>query len=190
MSAAAGRTIRTAVIAAVAAGVLAGCVAPDPAPRSTPTDRAVPQLVAPLSPLVVPRVLAYCPLVDAVHYSGYPLVVDEVYICRGDGRQDTDGVTSYGPWESASRIDHPAALLTAYRAPDARKSPSLCAYLGRDPLIVWVHRNGVTSAYYAPVDSCGNPSRAAAAAYQKAKRTLLVDVDRGAPDSSKKDATG
>jgi hypothetical protein len=80
--------------------------------------------------------------------------------------------------------------LKAYGLPDAHKSPGLCTFSGKDPLIVWVHRNGVTSAYYAPVDSCGNPSRAAIAAYQKAKRTVLLDVDRGAPDSSKKDTTG
>lgn len=190
MSAAVGRVIRSAVLAALVAALLAGCFPVQPAPRPTPTDLARPQLYSPQSPLVVPRVLAYCPLVDAVHYSGYPLVVDEVYICRGDGHQDSDGVTTYGPWESASRIDHPAALLEAYGRPDARATPGVCTNFGRDPLIVWVHRNGVTSAYYAPVDGCGNPSRAAAAAYREAKRTLLVDVDRGAPDASKKDATG
>ena len=194
-AAGAGRGVRAALVVAVVVAVLAGCYPAAPAPRPTPTDRAQPQLVAPQSPLVVPRVLAYCPLVDAVHYSGYPLVIDEVYICRGDGRHASDGVTSYGPWESASRIDHPAALLKAYGVPNARKSRGTCMLVGRDPLIIWVHRNGVTAAYYAPVDECGSPSRAAAAAYRKAKRTLLVDVDRGAPDvstttDSKKDATG
>jgi len=190
MSATVGRIIRSALIAAVVAGALAGCMPVEPTPHSTPTDRAQPQLVAPQSPLVVPRVLVFCPLVDAVHYSGYLRATDEVYICRGDGHRDSDGVASYGPWESASRIDHPAALLRAYGMPDAVKSPTPCAFDGMDPLIVWVHRNGVTSAYYAPVDSCGNPSRAATAAYQRAKRTVLIDVDRGAPDSSKKDTTG
>jgi hypothetical protein len=78
---------------------------------------------------------------------------------------------------------------------DARKNPDVCTHFFLDPLIVWVHRNGVTTAYYAPVDDCGNPSAAATAAYQAAKRTLLLDVDRGAPDpsktaDSKKDATG
>ncbi|MFC5501941.1 hypothetical protein ACFPJ4_06765 [Lysinimonas soli] len=167
---------------------LAACFPLEPAPSPSPTrsGAASPAAVAPLAPLVVPAVLNYCPLVDAVHYSGYPLPIDEVYICRADGTHDTDGTTSYGPWESAWRVDHPEGLLLAYRRPDAMKSRTVCSSHPRaDPLIVWVHRNGVTTAYYAPVDGCGAPSSAAAAAYAHAQRTLLVEVDRGAPDPSK-----
>ena len=180
-----------AALAGVALVGLTGCVPPGPAPSASPTGIATPDTIAPIAPLVVPAVLAYCPLVDAVHYTGYWLPVDEVYICRGDGHRDTDGVSSYGPWETAYRIPHPEALLTAYRAPNARVSTAvLCAHRSQDPLIVWVHHNGVTSAYYAPVDACGDPSAAASDAYSAAKRVQLVAVDRGAPDVSKKDPEG
>jgi hypothetical protein len=183
---------RVSVVALVAVVVvgLAGCIPLEPDPQPPATGLAQPGTVAPLAPLVVPAVLEYCPLESAVHQDGYLLPIDQVYICRADGRQDTDGVSSYGPWESASRIDHPAALMKAYRVADAPKSRGICTYYHLDPLIVWVHHDGVTTAYYAQVDGCGNPSAAATAAYRAAKRTLLIDVDRGAPDDSKKDATG
>ena len=179
--------VRLAAFAVLVLG-LAACFPLEPAPHPSAirTDAAVPGSVAPLAPLVVPAVLNYCPLLDAVHYSGYPLPVDEVYICRGDGRHSTDGISSYGPWETAWHIEHPEKLLLAYRTADATKSRTVCRYsFPSDPLIVWVHRNGVTTAYYAPVDGCGSPSRAAATAYAHAQRTLLIAVDRGAPDPAK-----
>ena len=195
---AAGRALRraSAVVVAVLAVVgLTGCVSIEPDPHPTPTGRATPFSVAPAAPLVVPAVLDYCPLESAVHFDGYLLPVDEVFICRADGSHGSDGVSTFGPWESASRIEHPAALLAAYRAADARTTSAPCVRSFHDPLIVWVHHNGVTTAYYAPVDRCGYPSDAATSAYQKARRTLLVEIDRGAPDSqrlipSQKDVTG
>ena len=180
-------------VAITLAAALTACVSlvPSPQPSPSPTGFAVPKSVAPLSPLVVPAVLGYCPLVSPVHYDGYWIPVDEVYICRADGRHDTDGVSTYGPWETAYRIPHPEALLQAYRAPDARIDDSLqCPNVLSDPLLVWVHHNGVTVAYYAPVDGCGNPSAAARDAYSAAKRITLIAVDRGAPDTSKKDPQG
>jgi hypothetical protein len=183
-------TVPATVVAVALLGSLSGCFPLQPDPQPTTTGLAEPGSVAPLAPLVVPAVLNHCPLESAVHYSGYWLPIDEVYICRADGKHDTDGVSSYGPWESASQIENPAKLLGAYRVADAPKSRGLCTLFRSDPLIIWEHRDGVTSAYYAPVDSCGNPTDAATTAYQSAKRTLLIDVDRGAPDSSKKDATG
>jgi hypothetical protein len=172
---------------------LAGCVSlvatPEPAPSST--GFAVPNAVAPLAPLVVPAILASCPLVAPTHYDGYWIPVDEVYVCRADGRHDTDGVSTYGPWETSYRIPHPEALLSAYRAPNARSTdPLLCPHDFQDPLLVWVHHNGVTAAYYAPVDGCGNPSTAARDAYTAAKRDALIAVDRGTPPTSKKDPQG
>ncbi|MEO6532487.1 MAG: hypothetical protein ABIO06_02820 [Pseudolysinimonas sp.] len=178
-----------AALAAVVLLALSGCFPATSLPRTEPSGVAHPISVAPLAPLVVPRVLAFCPLLDAVHYSGYPLVIDKVYICRGDEERATDGVSTYGPWEVAYRIDHPDALLAAYRAPDALKAPKVCGHFPSDPLTIWVRHDGATKAYYAPVDACGNPSDAATSAYENAKRTLLVEVDRGAPPS-KKDAAG
>ena len=184
----------SAVVAAgVAIAALTACVplGGGPSPSPVPTWRALPNSVAPLAPLVVPRVLAYCPLVDAEHDEAYWLPVDKVYICRADGHHDTDGVSTYGPWETAYLIPDPEALLRAYRVPNARAGdPAQCPHGSQDPLIVWVHHNGVTTAYYAPVDRCGNPSKAARDAYTTAKRIELVTVDRGAPDSSKKDPQG
>jgi hypothetical protein len=162
-----------------------------PVPAASATGLAVPKVVAPLAPLVIPAVLNYCPLVDAVHEEvDYTLPVDRVYICRGDVRHDTDGVSTYGPWETAYRVLDPDALLAAYRAPNAPASGGYCANRYQDPLIIWVHHDGVTSAYYAPVDGCGDPSAAAQRAYTAAKRLTLVAVDRGAPTVSKKDAKG
>jgi len=172
---------------------LSGCVPSlaTPVPTPSPTGFAVPKAVAPDAPLVVPAILASCPLVAPTHFDGYWLPVDEVYICRADGHHDTDGVSTYGPWETSYRIPHPAALLRAYRAPNARLSdPRSCPIDFPDPLLVWVHHNGVTAAYYAPVDGCGDPSKAARNAYDSAERIPLITVDRGAPPTSKKDSQG
>lgn len=187
---------RLSVVAVVGLAVIAGlsaCVPSNatPPPTPSPTGFAVPRAVAPLAPLVVPAILASCPLVSPVHYTGYWIPVDEVYICRADGHRDTDGVSTYGPWETSYRIPHPEALLRAYRAPNARASaPRLCPHDFQDPLLVWVHHNGVTMAYYAPVDGCGDPSAAARDAYDSAARIPLIAVDRGAPHTSQKDSQG
>jgi len=182
-----------AVVCLAVSVALSACVPSDAAPLPTPspTGFAVPRAVAPLAPLVVPAILASCPLVSPVHYAGYWIPVEEVYICRADGRHDTDGVSTYGPWETSYRIPHPEALLRAYRAPNARSSdPLQCPQDFQDPLLVWVHHNGVTKAYYAPVDGCGDPSTAARDAYNSATRIALIAVDRGAPDTNKKDSQG
>jgi hypothetical protein len=195
---AAGRALRRASAVVVVLAALLGlsaCVPLEPDPRPTPTGLATPLSVAPAAPLVVPAVLDYCPLESAVHFDGYLLPVDEVFICRADGSHGSDGISTWGPWESASRIEHPASLMKAYRVADARATSGPCIPGFHDPLIVWVHHNGVTTAYYAPVDHCGFATRAAALAYASAKRTVLIDIDRGAPDTklpvpSKKDTTG
>lgn len=187
---------RLSVVALVCAAVTVGlgaCVpfVATPKPAPSPTGFAVPNVVAPLSPLVVPAILASCPLVSPVHYDGYWIPVDEVFICRADVHHDTDGISTYGPWEASYRIPYPQALLRAYRAPNARATNALlCPRDFQDPLLVWVHHNGVTTAYYAPVDGCGNPSTAARDAYTAAQRITLITVDRGAPDHSKKDSQG
>jgi hypothetical protein len=187
---------RLSVVAVVTLAVATGlsaCVPSDAMPLPTPsqTGFAVPRAVAPLAPLVVPAILASCPLVSPEHYHGYWIPVDEVYICRADGHHDTDGVSTYGPWEASYRIPHPEALLRAYGEPNARISdPLLCPHDFQDPLLVWVHHNGVTMAYYAPVDGCGDPSAPARDAYNSAGRIPLIAVDRGAPHPSRKDSQG
>lgn len=196
--AAARRALRRGSVVLVALSLLAGvsaCFPTEPDPRPTIPGLATPVRVTPAAALVVPAVLDFCPLEPAVHFDGYLLPVDEVYICRADGSHGSDGVSTFGPWESASRIERPAALMAAYGAADARETETRCIRSFHDPLIVWVHHNGVTTAYYAPVDQCGYPSNAATTAYQKARRTILIDVDRGAPDSrslvtSQKDSSG
>ncbi|MEP6843699.1 MAG: hypothetical protein ABJA11_09260 [Pseudolysinimonas sp.] len=185
--------VSVVVVAVVALSALTACVpfGTTPHPSPSPTGFAVPNAVAPLAPLVVPAVLASCPLEGPTHYDGYWIPVDEVYICRADTHHDTDGVSTYGPWETSYRIPHPEALLRAYRAPNARViDPRLCPQAFADPLLVWVHHNGVTAAYYAPVDGCGDPSVAARNAYFTTTRITLVTVDRGAPDPGKKDTQG
>jgi hypothetical protein len=182
-------SVAVVALGAVALVVLTACVPVPPTPPPAPTGLAKPQSVVPLVPLVSPRVLAYCPNEDAIHVRSYLLAVDEVYICRGGGTRGTDGVSTYGPWETAYRVEHPAQLLRAYTAPDAHAGPKVCHQFPSDPLIIWVHHGGVTTAYYAPVDACGTPLRTAADAYRTAKKTLLVEVDRGAP-TSQKDVTG
>jgi hypothetical protein len=166
-------------IVALAAVTLTGCVSLTPDPQPTLTGRADPGLVEPLVPLTVRAVLEDCPSVDAVHYQGYALPVDRVYICRGDGHHGSDGVSTTGPWESAALVVNPAALLTAYSAPDARRSRGFCSTIDADPLIIWVRHEAVTTAYYAPVDGCGNPTAASSAAYNAAKLDTLIDIDRG-----------
>jgi hypothetical protein len=182
-----------AVVCTAVTSLLSACVPSlgTPLPTPSPTGIAVPRAVAPLAPLVVPAILASCPLLSPVHYDGYWIPVDEVYICRADGHHDTDGVSTYGPWETSYRIPHPEALLRAYRTPNARSiDAELCPRDFQDPLLVWVHHNGVTTAYYAPVDGCGDPSKAARDAYDSADRIALITIDRGAPHTSKKDTQG
>ncbi len=184
------RRLSPVVLALLVLGVLSGCFPLQPAVTSTPTGLSTPRLTAPLVPLVVPAVLAYCPLGAAVHEDGYSHPGDEVFICRGDGRRDTDWVSTYGPWQTAYRVQNPSTLLSAYQVRDAPISHAACTYEVQDPLIIWVHRTGVTTAYYAPVDGCGNPSPAARKAYDDATRITLVDVDTGAPHTSQKDTHG
>jgi hypothetical protein len=166
-------------VAAVCLLALSGCVSLHPDPQPTLTGRALPALVAPIVPLSIPAVLEDCPAQNAVHYAGYPLPVDRVYICRADGHHGSDGVSTTGPWESAALVVQPAALLAAYRAPDARRTRGQCPTAEQDPLIIWVHHESVTTAYYAPVDGCGNPTQASRDAYNAAKLNTQIDVDRG-----------
>ncbi len=180
---AARQAIRRLSLAAAAvllvATALSGCVSFTPVPQPTLTGRAVPALLAPVVPLSIPAVLADCPPTTAVHYAGYPLPVDRVYICRGDGHHGSDGVSTIGPWESAALVVEPTTLLAAYRVPDARRSRGFCPSPEQDPLIIWVHHEGTATAYYAPVDGCRNPTTASRDAYSAAKLDTLVDVDRG-----------
>lgn len=175
--------------AAVAAGVLAlaalsGCAAP--AAESGPA-RVSPIFTSPVEAITEPDVAVYCPDIPAEHLEGVPGPFEQVYICRADDHRQTDGATTYGPWQIASRVIDPADLLAAYRTADAVVSTgdSHCWLVGsprrQDPLVIWVHRGSTVETYYAPVDECGLPSTAARAAYEDATREMLAAIDVGAP---------
>ncbi len=163
----------------VAAG-LAGCT---PSPAPAPTGRATPHSLVALVPITDPRVLAVCPPVPARHLDGIVAPTDTVSICRAGVSMGTDGLTSYGPWQTAVVVPHPAALITAYRRPDARIHAGACTMLAADPLLIWIDRGGDVTSYYAPVDGCGAPTRPAAAAYARAGRDAdsLWSIDTGDP---------
>jgi hypothetical protein len=158
--------------------VLAGCVPPPPSQDGL----AQPTAVTPVPEITDPRIVAYCPPMVGQHLDTVVSPVDEVFACRANVRMDTDGVSSYGPWQVAYRLSRPAALLEAYAAPNAPRDPDVrCSFRIVDPLIVWVDRGGVVSAYYAPVDDCGAPTIAAANAYRTTRRDVLADIDTGYP---------
>ena len=176
------RATVTAVVAALLAMLLAGCFfTPPPSftPSPSPTGLAHPALLRPIAPITRPEILAYCPAVDAIHFDRLPIEADFVYICRGDGHHSSDGVSTYGPWQQAFLVTDPAAILAAYAAPDAPLAEHPCPAIAGDPLIIWVHRGGVATAYYAPVDECGQPQAAAAAIYEQIARHVVADVDAG-----------
>jgi hypothetical protein len=165
-------------VGALTAFALAGCF---PAPP-TQDGRAEPTAVTPVPEITDPHITAFCPPMVGQHLDAVVSPVDLVYSCRSDIRMDTDGLSSYGPWQVAFQLSQPSALLTAYAAPNAPSDPRVrCPFRIVDPLIVWVDRGGVVSAYYAPVDRCGVPTTAAANAYRTARRDVVADVDTGAP---------
>lgn len=162
-------------------GLALGLAACFPA-RPSREGLAQPDAVTPLPEITDPRIVAYCPPMVGAHLDAVVSPLDRVYVCRSDVTLATDGITTYGPWQIAYELPHPDALLAAYSAPDARALPSAtCGARILDPLIIWVDRGGAVSAYYAPVDGCGAPTRAAATAYRTAQRLVVADVDTGAP---------
>jgi hypothetical protein len=106
-----------------------------------------------------------------------------VYVCRGDEHRATDGVSTYGPWQSVYRIEDARSLLQKYALPDANRVDTLgaCPIGTLDPLIVWVHSEGTIRAVYAPVNGCGYARGEMVDAYQKATRDLVLEVDTGSP---------
>jgi hypothetical protein len=157
---------------------LAGCFPAAPEPAS---GRATPDRAQGLVPILDPRILAVCPAVTPHHLHGVVTPADRVLICRAGIHLASDGLTSYGPWELASRVPRPARLLAAYRSADAPVRPSGCPAGAEDPLLIWIDRAGDVRAYYAPVDGCGHPQAAAATAYRTATRETLVEIDTGRP---------
>jgi hypothetical protein len=162
------------------AGFLTGCVAGGDRVE-LPTFPAVPGFHEPTYPLTQPTVLAYCPAMRAEHLVSFPAEPDAVYLCRAGEHRATDGTSTYGPWETVYRVADPVALLRRYSVPDATRSTGPCPQYLADPLILWVHVDGTVVAVYAPVDECGFPQEAAAAAYQIADREFVVEVDTGGP---------
>jgi hypothetical protein len=150
--------------------------------RPSRTGLAQPDAVTPLPEITDPNIVAFCPPMVGAHLDGVVSPVDRVYVCRADVDLDTDGISTYGPWQIAYRIDHPEHLLAAYSVADAVARPSSeCGARIVDPLIIWVDRGGAVSAYYAPVDGCGAPIPSAVNAYRTAARIAVADVDTGAP---------
>jgi hypothetical protein len=132
---------------------------------------AKPLSTKPLTPLTNADILAYCPDVDAVHFDGKLTDVTKVTVC-------TSTVAGSGHTESASWVNFgDDQLLTAYTAPNAKVTTSGCSKVALDPLIVWLTKaDGTIYSVYAPVDGCGFPTDAAAAAYQAAGLQVLYEV--------------
>jgi len=164
--------------------LLTGCF-PDPPSQD---GRAIPAAVTPYPEITAPAIVRYCPPMVGAHFGGVVGPLDRVYACRPDVQLATDGITTYGPWQIAYLLPHPDALLRAYAKPNApAQPPSRCGAVIVDPLMIWVDRAGDYSAYYAPVDGCGAPTSAAARAYRTAERTVVADVDMGAPVHAEKE---
>jgi hypothetical protein len=165
-------------VTGLALALLTGCVPGDPVPK--PTFAAEPVRHEPVVPLSDDGVLAYCPAVPAEHFEGYT-DIQSVYICRADEHRATDGVSTYGPWQSVYRVPDPQALLALYAGPSDTRVVTGCPPGNPDPLIIWVHGAGTVRAVYAPVNGCGFPLGAVEDAYQKAERELVLEADTGAP---------
>jgi len=169
-------------VAVVVAGLtlaLAGCF-PAGEPVVESTFPATPLLNRPLVPITADAVLEYCPDTPAEHFEGFT-AYEGVYICRADEHHPTDGVSTYGPWQSAYRVLDPQELLERYSLPDeTRIVTGTCPDGDQDPLIVWVHARGTVQAIYAPVNGCGYARGKMVDVYQNAERDLIVEVDGGA----------
>jgi hypothetical protein len=152
-----------------------------PAAPEPPAGRATPNRAQGLVPILDLRTLAICPAVTPHHLDGVVTPGDRVLICRAGIRRASDGLTSYGPWELAASVPRPARLVAAYRTPDAPIRTSGCPAGAQDPLLIWIDRGGSVHAYYAPVDGCGSPQAAAAAAYRTAPRDTILEIDTGEP---------
>lgn len=142
----------------------------DPSPSASPT--AEPGLKAPIAPVTDPEILAYCPAEAATHFDGDIEAVTSITVCSVDELQSVEQ-TGSGTIERASRVDTGGAeLLKAYSLPNAIATDGPCIALAADPLIVWLTVGDTIQPVYAPVDECGFPTDAAAAAY--AGLTLVI----------------
>jgi hypothetical protein len=170
----------TLTVAGVMMCVLTGCFAPGD-PVVQPTSPAQPISQHPLHPITTPEVLAYCPTSEAEHLSGFAATPDAVYICRAGEHRATDGVSTYGPWETVYQLEEPRPLLALFVTPNQTRDDDPCPDLPTDPLVLWVRASGTTTPVYAPVDGCGQPQQRIADAYVEAKLDLIVEVDTGFP---------
>lgn len=175
-----GRTVRLAAALTLAALVLPLTACFPAAPAHEP-GRATPKRAQGLVPILDPRILALCPAVTPHHLDAIVAPTDRVLICRAGIHLSSDGITSYGPWELASRVPRPRRLVAAYRVADAPIRTSGCPAGAQDPLLIWIDRSGIVRAYAAPVDGCGAPQDAAATAYRTATREAILGVDTGEP---------
>jgi hypothetical protein len=142
---------------AAAALVLAGC-APGWAPASAPT---------PPIAITHPHAQLTCPDVPTEHFDEDPAEVMAVHRCTADFHE-VQGVLNRVQYVDDLRGD-PAALLSAYGAPNEAPTLEGCHADQADPLILWLDlENGGTIAVYAPLDACGQPQAEAADAYAAA----------------------
>jgi hypothetical protein len=167
-------------VAGLALCLLAGCVAPDD-PVERPTFPAQPISHHPLLPLTAPAVLEFCPTSDAEHLDGFAATPEAVYVCRASEHRATDGLSTYGPWETVYRVVEPRPLLALFVTPNETRNVGPCPDVPTDPLILWVRAGGTTTPVYTPVDGCGLPQQSIADAYRGAKLDLIVEVDTGGP---------
>jgi hypothetical protein len=148
--------MRLLVIVA-AALALAGCT-PGSEPASAPT---------PPIPISHPHAQLTCPDVPTVHFDEDPADVLAVHRCTADFH-DVQGVLNRVQYVDDLRGD-PAALLSAYAAPNEAPTLDGCHADQADPLILWLDlESGETIAVYAPLDACGKPQADAADAYAAA----------------------
>lgn len=156
----------TAIVLLLAGCTLGGSVG-DPDPPDGPD---------PLIPITHPHVQLSCPDVPTHHLgTGQVDDVETVVRCTAEVR-DIEGVPN--TVQSVLRLVGDADdVLEAYTAPDLQSpDDEPCeSYAPVDPLILWLDFGDRIESFYAPLDDCGFPQAAAAAAVAGAEwETIFV----------------
>lgn len=160
--------------------VLSGCGEPEPTVKPQPTSTiAQPQQLTPLNPATGSEIEKYCPLVDAVSLeeSGISALTKEMktaYFCE-QVYDETSQMTYNVAYQAESGLN---TTLLAYSEPSEKiVQDQMCTLQLSDPLIIWVVSAGDKPIpVYAPVDTCGAPTVAAAEARQKMFFTEILRI--------------